>query len=110
VVPRAAQDLEDACDFIAHDSESAAERLAKRVIEATRQLASFPRSGRIAPEFGRGDIREVIIQSHRVVYRLVGDDVQIATIRHAARLLDRSAFDGAERGSDHKSDGRRRPR
>jgi toxin ParE1/3/4 len=59
--PRAAQDLDAACDFIAHDSESAAERLAKRVIEATRQLAGFPRSGRIAPEFGRDDIREVVV-------------------------------------------------
>jgi len=88
--PRAAQDLEDACDFIARDSEAAA----KRVVEATRQLASFPRSGRIAPEFGRDDIREGIVQSYRVVYRLVGDDVQIATIQHAARLLNRSTFEG----------------
>lgn len=92
--PRAAQDLEDACNFIARDSEAAAERLARRVVEATRQLSNFPRSGRITPEFGRDDVREVIVQSYRVVYRLVGDDVQIATIQHAARLLDTSAFDG----------------
>ena len=91
--PRAAQELEDACDFIAHDSEAAGERFAKRVIEATRRLSVFPRSGRVAPEFGRNDIREIIVQSYRVVYRLVDDDVQIATIQHTARLLDASAFE-----------------
>jgi plasmid stabilization system protein ParE len=93
--PRAAQDLEDACGFIARDAETAAQRFAERVIEATRQLAVFPRSGRIVPEFNRDDIREVIVQRYRVVYRLVGDDVQLVTIQHAARRLGAAAHEAS---------------
>jgi plasmid stabilization system protein ParE len=87
--PRAAQELEDACAYIALDSEPAAERFARLVVDVTRRLAAFPRSGRIVPEFGRDDIREIMVQSYRVVYRLrSGDDVEIGSVQHGARPLD----------------------
>ena len=39
------------------------------------------------PELGRPDLREVVLSAYRIVYRLVGDDVAILTVFHAARLL-----------------------
>jgi plasmid stabilization system protein ParE len=54
----------------------------------TDRLSQFPRSGRIVPELGRDDIREVIVQSYRVIYRLRGDEVEILTVHHSARRLD----------------------
>ena len=86
--PRAAQELVDICAAIARDSERAAEQFARRVIDATRRLESFPRSGRIVPEFGREDTREVVVQGYRVVCRLVSGDVELSTIQHGARILD----------------------
>jgi len=52
-------------------------------------LEQFPRSGRIVPEIRHDDIREVILQSYRIIYRVHPDEVEILTIHHGARLLDR---------------------
>ena len=51
------------------------------------RLTDFPRSGRVVPEFERSDIRELIVQSYRIVYRVRGEDVEILTVHHGARLL-----------------------
>src|SRR3712207_8332183 len=48
----------------------------------------FPYSGRIVPEIGREDIREIIIQSYRAIYRILPDDAEILTVHHGARLLE----------------------
>jgi plasmid stabilization system protein ParE len=37
---------------------------------------------------GREDIREVIVQSYRVIYRLHRDEVEILTVHHGARHLE----------------------
>ncbi len=92
--PKAVLELEDICVTIAGDSESAAQRFAERVVRATRQLTDFPRSGRMVPEFGRDDVRELIVQRYRVVYRLVEYAAEITTVRHGARLLDISDIGG----------------
>ncbi len=54
---------------------------------AVDQLMRFPRSGRIVPEVGLPDIRELLVQNYRVVYLLRADDIEILTIRHGARPL-----------------------
>ena len=57
--PQAADDLEAVCLFIARDSPQLAAAFADRVLRATDLLAKFPRSGRIVPELGIGNIREI---------------------------------------------------
>lgn len=43
--------------------------------------------GRIVPEFDRDDLREVIYQNYRIVYRMVVEDnvVEILAVVHGAR-------------------------
>jgi toxin ParE1/3/4 len=55
------------------------------VIRATERLAIFPRSGRVIPEEGREDSREVFVQNYRIVYQLIDDTVTILAIHHGAR-------------------------
>lgn len=86
--PQAADDLEAICLFIARDSPQLAAAFADRVLRATDQLASYPRSGRAVPELGIEDIREIIVGSYRVIYRIRNDEVQLLTVHHGARLLD----------------------
>lgn len=86
--PQAADDLEAICLFIARDSAAMAAVFADRIFQATERLAAHPRSGRIVPEFGREDLREIILASYRIIYRLRADDVQLITLHHGARLLD----------------------
>jgi plasmid stabilization system protein ParE len=55
---------------------------------ATDKLESFPRSGRIVPELGIENIREILVGSYRIIYRIRYDDVHLLTVHHGARLLD----------------------
>jgi len=86
---QALDDLDAICLFIARDAPRYAELFAERVFRATDRLAQFPRLGRVVPEIGRDDIREVIVQSYRIIYRALPDEVEILTIHHGARLLER---------------------
>jgi toxin ParE1/3/4 len=85
---QALDDLDAICLFVARDAPRYAEIVAARVFRATDRLSQFPRSGRIVPEVGRDDIREVIVQSYRVIYRLRTDEVEILTVHHGARPLE----------------------
>jgi plasmid stabilization system protein ParE len=63
-------------------------RRSDRVLRATDRLAGFPRSGRIVPELGIANIREIIVGSYRIIYRIQPEDVHLLTVHHGARLLD----------------------
>jgi len=85
--PSARLDLKDIAAFIAEDNPSAADRFVKSVFQAVETLADFPESGRIVPEFGDPNIREVIRKPCRIVYRIRRRKrtIEIARVWHAAR-------------------------
>ncbi|HEY9849009.1 MAG TPA: type II toxin-antitoxin system RelE/ParE family toxin [Leptolyngbyaceae cyanobacterium] len=84
---QALADLEAIGDFIARDAPSFAQVFVDRVFQAVERLENFPRSGRIVPEFGQEDIREIIFGSYRIVYLVREDDLNILTVFHSSRLL-----------------------
>jgi plasmid stabilization system protein ParE len=86
--PNASDDLESICEYIAIDSEYYARLFVKGVIKAIERLMAFPESGRIVPEYNSRNIREIIYQNYRIVYRVKSETVEIVTIVHGARLLD----------------------
>ncbi len=85
--PSALTDLAEVCDYIGRDSEHYAKLFAERVFSAAEMLVLFPESGRIVPEYDRRDLRELLFQNYRIVYRVKGSEVQIAAVVHGARLL-----------------------
>ena len=44
--------------------------------------------GRVVPELGLQDLREILVGSYRVIYRVREDEVHVLTVHHGARLLD----------------------
>lgn len=52
-----------------------------------RLPTQFPRAGRKVPEYDDEDVREVIVYSDRVIYRLTDNDIVIAAIIHGKRML-----------------------
>jgi toxin ParE1/3/4 len=84
-MPQALEDLEASCLYIARDSRRLARLFGQRVFAAVERLETFPESGRMVPELERPDVREVIVSSYRVIYRLLGDEVQVLTLHHGAR-------------------------
>jgi plasmid stabilization system protein ParE len=84
---RALQDLEDIAEYIAGDSPTYAGIVVKKIVSQTRMLAQFPRAGRKVPEFDDENVRELIVYSYRVVYRLLSEEVLVAAVIHGKRSL-----------------------
>src|SRR5262245_54518201 len=83
----AGDDLKDIWEYIAHDSLMYAGTFVRKVREAARSLNESSERGRIVPEYGTPDIRELIVGSFRLVYQVTVDDVFILRLIHGARQL-----------------------
>jgi toxin ParE1/3/4 len=85
--PEALSDLESIVAYIAPHNPGAAERLGTHLLDAAFSLGVLPERGRVVPEFHRPEIREIIIRSYRVIYRLNSTDKSVEVVRlwHAAR-------------------------
>jgi toxin ParE1/3/4 len=85
--PPAKNDLKNIATFIAEDNFSAAKRIIYKLVQAVEQLADFPESGRMVPEFHDPVIREIMCKPFRIVYRVnkKKNAIEIVRIRHAAR-------------------------
>ena len=86
--PSARADLRDIVRYISLDAPDRALRFGQFLVSHTKRLAQFPEVGRVVPEFGDKLIREIIVRSYRVVYRL----------NHSARLVEVIRFWHAARG------------
>jgi toxin ParE1/3/4 len=84
---RAAQDLDSITDYIAADSPAYASVVLKNIVNQTRILARFPQAGRKVPEFDDENIRELIVYSYRIIYRLQNDEALIVAVIHGKRIL-----------------------
>ena len=52
---------------------------------AVKRLVDFPLSGHVLPELPHGNRREIRYRSHRIIYRLKGDAIEILRVVHARR-------------------------
>ena len=84
----AIEDLKLIHEYISKDSEFYADRFVGKIIKRIKQLESFPKSGRIVPEFNSPIIRELIEGNYRIIYKITkGNSIGIVRIHHAARQL-----------------------
>jgi toxin ParE1/3/4 len=63
------------------------ERLLREVISQVERLVDFSESGRIVPEFGIVNLREVIYSPFSIVYRLDKSRVRIVRVWRSENLL-----------------------
>ena len=85
--PASRDDLHDIVSFISRDSRERAAAFGYRLIAATDELQDFPEIGRVVPEYEIETIREIIVRSYRIVYRVNHErrQIEIARVWHAAR-------------------------
>lgn len=63
-----------------------------RLLHAPDALARHPKLGRMVPEVGREDIRELTVPPYRILYRLRESTCLILTVRHARQLTTPGNF------------------
>ncbi|MFZ4859484.1 MAG: type II toxin-antitoxin system RelE/ParE family toxin [Desulfuromonadaceae bacterium] len=84
----AVSDMEDILAWYAEQQvPDVGERLVRELFARTEQLAVFPESGRVVPEFDEISIRELIHPPFRLVYRLDASVIWIIRVWRSERLL-----------------------
>ena len=89
--PEALDDVDAIAAYIHRDSPAYAHAVTEKIIDASRDLKHFPKSGRIVPELDDNNIRERFVYSYRLIYRIEGNTILIAAVIHGKRLLERHA-------------------
>ena len=85
--PRASLDLDSIHEYVARDSAIYADLVVQRLVHAAERLREFPHLGRVVPEVGQVEIREVIIPPYRLVYRTRPQSIEVVTVFRASRLF-----------------------
>lgn len=83
----ATADLQEIEDFIARDSILHAVNFVDRIVESAEKLQQSPQLGRVVPEFGRSDLRELLFRGYRIIYLSKDNAVIILRVVHGARDL-----------------------
>ena len=83
----AIEDLRNIYDYILKDSKIYADRIIEKIISRVDQLANFPKSGRVVPEFENDSIRELIQGNYRIIYKVTTQKISIIRIHHSARIM-----------------------
>ena len=85
--------LEAAAEYIAKDSPQYAAALIIEAREAARSLRHFANRGRVVPEENNPSIRELLVSSYRLIYRVGEGEVQILSFIHQARSARRPSVE-----------------
>ena len=81
-------DLQGIRDWYASQSApEVGERLIREILAGLDQLAEFPQSGRVVPEFEQPWLRELIRPPFRVVYRVDGERIRVVRVWRSERLM-----------------------
>lgn len=86
--PEALEDIESIAEYISRDSEFYAKAVVTAIINLSRGINEFPFMGRVVPEIGDENIRELFIYSYRVIYRIEKERILIVAVIHGKRLLE----------------------
>jgi toxin ParE1/3/4 len=86
--PLALDRVREAAATIARDKPMAARRWAASVFDVVETLSESPLRGRVVPEIGREDLRELLHGTYRIIYQVATETVYVLTVRHGRRLLD----------------------
>ena len=81
------KDLENLKNYISQDSVQYASIFISKIIKHTEQLLNFPEIGRIVPERNQKEIREIIFQHYRIIYKVTSTSINILTVCHGSRDL-----------------------
>lgn len=89
--------LMDIEDYIAADNPERARTFVDDIIaKAETLLPANPRLGRVVPEAGRPEIREILHQRYRIVYKISGNSLLVLVVFAAQRELRHADLEAGE--------------
>ena len=86
--PEAIEDIESIAEYIGRDSKFYAGAVATKILHMAWAIERFPLAGRIVPELADELVRERMVYSYRVIYKMREDRILIVAVIHGKRLTD----------------------
>jgi len=83
----AIEHLANIYEYIALNSPTYTKLMVDRITRRSAQICDQPFSGRQVLEYQADDIRELIENPYRIIYRLKQDQIDVVAVIHGARLL-----------------------
>ena len=84
----AVNDLDDMRAWYAEQQVPAGgDKLLREIVSQVERLGAFPESGRVVPEFGLANLRELIFPPFRIIYRLDESKVRVVRVWRSERHL-----------------------
>jgi len=77
--------LDEAVAYVSQDSQSAAILLLETALDAGASLAELAERGRIVPEAGSPNVRELFVLRYRLMYEVTEHQVHVLAFLHSAR-------------------------
>mgnify|MGYP002749822304 CR=1 FL=1 len=85
----AVEDLESIRNYIARDSDFYASSFIEKILHTVDKIGDLPEIGRMVPEANSPNIREVIFQNYRIIYRILHDSIQLIGVIRGSRDLSK---------------------
>ena len=84
-----ASQLDAIYEYIAQTSPEYPLRMIDRLTRRSIQIAKFPFSGRMVPEYESNEVREVLEWPYRIIYLIRSEQsrVEVLAVVHGSRLL-----------------------
>jgi plasmid stabilization system protein ParE len=76
-------------EYISEDSPDRAESWILEIFKTGERLVNLPTRGRIVPEFKKENLRELLIDNYRLVYRIKKTSIEIITVFEGHRQLNK---------------------
>ena len=86
--PEAVEDIESIAAYISRDSRFYAQATVAKIVDFSRSVSKFPQMGRMVPEFKDKKIRECLVYSYRLVYKIGHTHILIVALIHDKRLFN----------------------
>ena len=86
--PEARTRLKGIQDYLINQhATKAANKVIVTLLSRTRQLEEVPLSGHRMPDYPNDEIRELLEEPYRIIYRVTEQQIEILTVMHYRQLL-----------------------
>ena len=90
---KANKDLKNIYEFIAIDSKYYANKVFREIILKVSGLNDFPQIGKVILEIDNKNLRELLLYSYRLIYRIdKNSNILIITIVHQRKIFNRENY------------------
>ncbi len=86
--PEAVEDIRLIAEYIERDSGFYSRAVVRKILDVSRSIINLPLRGRVVPEVGDDNIRELFVYSYRVIYQIQKSQILIVAVIYGKRLFE----------------------